>query len=632
MEGDRDVDEIGVERAATTDAEWPGASDALVDALAVATTSEEIESVLRADASGVAASLLDARPAGLAVLAAPAPGTKDSSAENTDEHPGLVGTDVLQLGAGWAMLPLALEHLGARVTVVDATYARLRAAHLLRDPAPFSPKPVAGGGQVMDLVSAEAADGAVGRPSPSGMQPAPTGERSVGVARRAMHLEEDQPLPFADGTFATVFWDRTLTEVPTARAVAERRLAEVVRVTARDGVVVVALRHPVFAAIDRHAGAGRGARVRAALAEVKPADLAAPWAAGLRRAGLRRAALLVPARDVALLPRLMPPDEARSALRRLVPRDARERGRRLAAGAGLVAGLAPRAVLLARRPDSRGVTLAEQLVGAGAELVPRETWRVGVGGARGFAKIGLGPAQSGSIAEEVARTRAAAATELAAVVPDGVTTRAVGSATVAVFSRLPARVVALDEIEGFLAGLLGSLRVTEPAPIATTPLCARIAEPRLPVNVERTSSARLRAWLLAHSDVRVVTGPTHGDLVVDNVMLSGSGRGYLIDWMRFETSSPLLLDPLQAALSLHQRRRGVGLADAVADYVDGGISAPLAQLADRRSGGLSRAEAAAWLLLHEVTALQNPVDVPSARRLADVARLLDDRLLARQDA
>jgi len=569
----------GIELVAAQDAEWANAPRQLVDAIAASTSPDELEAVLRASQSGAAATLLDARPAALVALAS----VPNDEAENpeADTIGGLAGTDVLLVGATWATLPAAVEHLGGRVTIVDEVYARVHAATLLR----------------------------------------------AATSRRGIHLEADAPLPFPDRAFGTVFYDMSDFDARGDREAVQRRLAEIARVAAPRAAVVIGLRHPVFAAIDRHAGRGRAERLRNALRELRLRDLRTPWDPGLRRAGLRPQRLLVPARDSAVLPRLMAPAPARDALRDLVPRDARERIRRLAARAGVVTGLAPRAVVVAHPEGEPTVTLADRLVGEGAEIIPRETWRVALLGEHSFAKLALSAGQDESVATEIARTEAASGSALANLVPESFTGLRVGPAVAARTPRINVEPPAPAALGGVLARILESIPVSECDSMGDTDLFARVLHPRLPGNVTEGGCDALRDLLLRrHREVRVPVGPTHGDLIVDNALLDAEGRGHVIDWIRFEQRSPLFIDPLQAVLSIHQRERGGDLAHAVAAFIDGEVAGPLATLADERSAGLDRAEASAWLLLHEVTALQNPVDAPSAERLRRVARVIEERM------
>lgn len=568
----------GVEIVAAHDAVWTNVPQQLVDAISATRSPDELETVLRASQSEAAAALLDARPAGLVALASVP--RDDAANADADTIGGLAGADVLLVGATWATLPAAVEHLGGRVTIVDDVYARVHAATLLRAHGP----------------------------------------------RRGVHIESDAPLPFPDRRFATVFYDLTDVDARRDRAAVRHRLAEIARVAAPGAAIVIGLRHPVFAAIDRHVGAGRAERLRNAVRELRLRDLRAPWDPGLRRAGLRLQRLLAPARDSAVLPRLMAPAAARDALRALAPRDARERIRRLAAGAGLVTGLAPRAVVVARREGEPTVTLAERLVGEGTEIIPRETWRVALLGKRSFAKLALSTGQDESVAKEVARTEAASRTALANVVPKNVTGLRVGRAMAVRSPRIAVESPAPAVLAGVLATLLESIPGSEYASVSDTDLFARIRHPHLPGNVTQAGCDGLRERLLRRREVRVPVGPTHGDLIVDNALLDAEGRGHVIDWIRFEERSPLFIDPLQAALSIHQREGGVDLSQAVAAFIDGEVTGPLAVLADERSTVLDRAEASAWLLLHEVTALQNPVDAPSADRLRRVARVVEERM------
>jgi len=569
----------GIELVAAQDAEWANAPRQLVDAIAASTSPDELEAVLRASQSGAAATLLDARPAALVALAS----VPNDEAENpeADTIGGLAGTDVLLVGATWATLPAAVEHLGGRVTIVDEVYARVHAATLLR----------------------------------------------AATSRRGIHLEADARLPFADRTFATVYVDLSDVDALRDRAAVQRRLAEIARVAERGATIVIGLRHPVFAAIDRHAGAGRAERLRNAFRELRPRDLRAPWDPGLRRAGLRPRRLMVPARDSAVLPRLMAPAAARAALRDLAPRDARERIRRLAARAGVVAVLAPRAFVVAHPDGEPAMSLSERLVGEEPEIIPRETWRVALLGKHSFAKLALSAGQDQSVTKEIARTEAAAGSAFADVVPEGAMALRVGRAMAVRSPRIAGEPPAPAALGGVLAEILEPIPVSEYDSIGDTDLFSRVLRPPLPGNVAEARCDGLRELLLQrHREVRVPVGPTHGDLIVDNALLDAEGRAHVIDWIRFEERGPLFIDPLQAALSVHQRERGGDLAHAVAAFIDGEVAGPLATLADERSAGLDRAEASAWLLLHEVTALQNPVDAPSAERLRRVARVIEERM------
>lgn len=575
-----DVGDGGVELVADRDAEWSGVPQSLIDAIAGTTTPDELEAALRSSPSEVAARLLDARPAALVALAALGDGPRgETEGGSADAGAGLSGTEVLLVGTPWATLPAALEHLGARVTIVDDVYARLHAAALLRADAP----------------------------------------------RRGVHLEADAPLPFPDGAFATVFYDLRQSAGRRDQSDIRRRLAELARVAAPGAAIVIALRHPVFAAFDRHAGTGRAARLRAALAELRIRDLRAPWDPGLRDAGLRRQTLLVPARDFALLPRLMSPAAARRALRDLVPRDAHERVRHLAAGFGMVTALAPRAAVVAHRTGTTTTTLVERLVGENAEIIPRETWRVALMGPRGFVKLALSEGQDASVAKEVARTESGSRSPFAGAVPMPVSELRVGSAIAIQSPRITATSVTPRDLGRVIAQMLRSIPDWEYAPIRDTDLFARVRHPHLPGNVTEAGCDVLRDHFLRRGEMRLPVGPTHGDLLFENVLLDEEGKCHVVDWIRFEQRSPLLIDPLQAALSVHQRERRVDLSQAVAAFIDGEITGPLAVLADERSAVLDRAEAAAWLLLHEVTALQNPVDAPSADRLRRVARAITER-------
>lgn len=423
------------------------------------------------------------------------------------------------------------------------------------------------------------------------------------------HSEGELPHPDPFARFATVFVDvRDLTDPG-------GELARWAPALASHGHLVALMRHPLV-------GTPRRDIVRS-----------------LRRVGLRR--LLAPAkapgltayRTLLLLPdtegqpRYLPPIRVRRETLAAIAPSRRAKIQKVAARLGLVRWTSREWLQLSVRSDTgaRPVMLADEVVGGDATVIPRGTFRVGVDGPRRFVKVPLSSAQEQGVIAEVARTRAAAETSWAPYVLEGVSTLSLGGITAATYDHVDATPLGDADLESRVVGFLENIPDKEYQPLGATDLAERFIAPRHPVNLEVTGLVDLRRRVLERSDSAPV-GPTHGDLNAGNVLGRRDGGITVIDWVRYEARSPLFIDAAFAALALHWQRHGLRLDEALSDFMDGTLTGPLAMLADRRSGGLSREWMAAWVILHEVSALQGDLtegdssNIERLRRAADVVR------------
>lgn len=503
-----------------------------------------------------------------------------AAASDDPTEVSLRGTRILVITGAWTGLPRALGHLGGQVTVVDHDQRRL--------------------------------EGAV---APDAVEDS---------CPHALNVPVDGMLPLPSAHFDTVFFDIE----PDAYAddrIRAARLTELARVATSRAPIILGMQHPLLSAWRRSRGASRPERIRHVLRACR-GGVGRPWNRGLERAGLHPVEALVPARDASTLPALMSRSRARGQLRALEPRGRLESIRRLAATIGLVVAVAPRCVLLAgvgRRPAT---SMADRLVGRAGMIFPRDSWRVAIDGSTGFAKVALAHTQDDGLRLEVVNTRAAARQPAwAPHVVHGVKFEHADRAGVALFPHLAVRRLSKTAVARCIADVLVSIPEARRAAIGESDLYDEVRHPIVGSNLKAAKCRRLRRWLVERAGAVVAIGPTHGDLIVDNVLLSDAGvRG--IDWGRYRPEGALFIDALQAALSEYQRSHDVDLAGSVQAYLDGSLGGPLAELVSARAPGLSRLECVAWLLVHEVCTLQNAVDRPSRRRLRRASREITRRL------
>ncbi|GAA3509875.1 hypothetical protein GCM10022262_36910 [Georgenia daeguensis] len=481
------------------------------------------------------------------------------------------GAAVLDLGTGWSTLARALSTFGAEVTSADWVYARLRLETLLND--------------------------------------APAG--------RAVHLDLGRALPWPDRTFDAVFVDtaeirRLLGNRADADAVLSRVLAEVRRVLGDDGVAVVGTHNRLSDLPGEIRPAGRR---RAGAREVRAA-LRSPWDDGpLRAAGLR------PARVIAALPRrdawrwMVPQERLREHLRaQLPPSSLRRRAVRAAAAAGGARWLARDYYVLARTAHDGATprTLGEVLAGTSEQPAPvtmaLSDARVAVLGSRDFVKVPLSAEQQEQVVAEVRKTHEAAGTALGAFTLEGARVEHWGAVPYAVYPLVRSRGSSdLHAARAALQGVLGEVGGGEMALLRETAFWARLVSPRGQADAAGAHAHAVRDHVLATcADARVPVGATHGDLHAGNVLLPATGGPQLVDWNRFETNNPLLLDGVFAAAEEFRAAHRATFAEALLAFVDGTMGGRTAERARALLGDLRPLEAAAVVFLDRAMTYGQP--------------------------
>jgi SAM-dependent methyltransferase len=564
-------DDLGIVRLASTDRPWPGIPPALADAVANATSADQVVSALTTGEHRLPARqqqhLLHPAGGAAAVLAPLRP-----------------GTTALDFATGWSMLPSALTSLGATVVGVDWSYSRLRCATLLNEPP-------------CDL---------------------------------AVHVAPDEPLPFADQSFDVVFadipeMDRARNGVdPGSGQDREAMLAEVHRVLKDGGTAVIGTRNPLRAARGASAqpsGGGPGARGAARRLRRLLHVLGHP--AGEQE--LARAGFVDP-RVLAAHPRrggphwlvwtshlrehLMAPRAGGSRAGGF-PDVLRTTGARLGAGRWMVAEYY---VVANRRPGPEGVrpplyqSLEPFRHGETPLIRSLSDARVCLTGTTDFVKVPLSTDQHRGLVTEAEKTRAARGTAFApfAVPSPRVEQRDGVPYTVYPLIRHRRDATAAEA----LAAIATALDAPVPAEVAsldTTAVWRRIRSARGQDDVaELAAEALHRAIVQGHAQSRVPVGPTHGDLHIGNVLLPPTGHPLLVDWNRFEPDNPLLLDATYAAVRGHVSQSGATLAEALLAFVDGELSGPLAERAAARLGDLGRLPAATLVLLDRIVSYSRP--------------------------
>jgi SAM-dependent methyltransferase len=470
------------------------------------------------------------------------------------------GSAVLDLGTGWSTLARALSAFGAEVTSADWVYARLRFETLMHD-AP---------------------------------------------ADLAVHLDLDEPLPWPDGTFDTVFVDtaevrRLLVGRADADAVLGRVLTEARRVLTDDGVAVVGTRNRLWDLRPGVPRPGPADRRKPSAREVWAA-LRTPWDDGpVRAAGLRTARVIV------ALPRregwrwMVPQERLGEHLRTPPPPSSRgRRAVRVAAAAGGARWLARDYYLLARKTSDGTTprTLGEVLAGTTEQPAPAtmalSDARVAVLGSRDFVKLPVSAEQQEQVVAEVRKTHDAAGTVLGAYVVGGARVERWGAVPYAVYPVVrPRRTADLAAARRALQGVLREVGGGEVALLRETVFWARLASPRGQADLTDANAQAVREHLMdTCADAVVPVGPTHGDLHAGNVLLPKAGGPQLVDWNRFESHNPLLLDGVYAAAEEFRAEHGATLADALLAFVDGEMGGAVAERARTLLGDLAPLEAA----------------------------------------
>lgn len=551
------VDEAGVVRLTSDDVPWHGVpgtvvsrtlgsvdADDLVDAIDGSTALQE---ALLDPSSGVAATVVALPP----------------------------DARVLDLGTGWYALAGTLATLGARATRADWVYARLRFTRTVH--------------------------GAAGGP--------------------AVHLAVTEPLPWPDGTFDAVFVDLAAIRDAAAadgrppreaRRVASCVLDEARRVVSGTGVLVAGVRSPLRTVADALVPVLRGRAP--ALQDLRRAVLGPGPRRTLRRARLapRRAYVSLPSRTdwsqvvpAERLGAVLRATHRSSGAKRLVARAL------LALGGGSV--LAPDAFLVSRpTPSVHGAppSLPERLAGRPGRPLPITTAlsdaRVAVLGPEEFLKLPLSPDQAVALPGEVAKTESARSTGFGPFVVAGSRVGRWHGTPYAAYPAVAERSASVQEKQAVLVAALDAVLPGEPAALRSTTFWARLGSERGAQDAEDLGASALRRAVLdAWGDATVPTGPTHGDLHTGNVLVPHEGRALLVDWNRFETRNPLVLDPAYAALQL-ARESGRTLAEALAALRDGRLHGPLADRADALRGDLTLARTATLVLLDRVVSYSLP--------------------------
>lgn len=455
-----------------------------------------------------------------------------------------VGDVALDLGTGWSRLGDAVSSLGGTPVCADWDYGRLRFTTMLLDPRPA----------------------------------------------QAVLVDLSDPLPWENGSFDAIFVD--LSQIDSSRADAGLVLQEVTRLLAHDGVAVIA------------AGGSLDHRdLRESLLRVRRIWRPAWQRPEIGRAGLTPRRVFVPVPRRRGWQQLVPLERLASWLR---TRTAANRRQRWAARVSRLGGsrwLVRDCFLIAQHADALPVRpVVEQVIGADVVVSALQEERVAIFGSTEFAKLPLSVEQQHEVRLEVAGTNEARDTKFGPYVVDCARLESRGALSFGVFSRIKAGPLRLDTsesrdaLERTLTEILRGLDWT-PSPIETTDLWREVTEPHDPHEPREltTLKATLRS---ACQGVVVPAGPTHGDLHPWNVLVpSSGGPPIIIDWGRFASKNPLLVDSVGAAVALHALRAGIDRGQALSAFVEGEISGELATLAVEHLGDLTVELAAALTLL-----------------------------------
>ncbi|MFP5346777.1 MAG: phosphotransferase [Actinomycetes bacterium] len=509
--------------------------------------------------------------------------------------PAVNGLRALDLATGWGKLDDALGSLGAEVTAADWCYTRLRFRRLLGEPG----------------------------------------------ADTAVHIDPRKPLPFPDGAFDVVFVDalqleQAFSDRPDGVVTGSRvLLAEVHRVLAEDGTLVYGSRNPLRRR-HRLEGAGHLARTLR--------DVLRPW--GQRRlahAGFTVARVLAasPRRGsrYAILPLdLLPKHLLRVAAARSAGNALKRRLGEAVVRVGMSRWLVSDYFVVAHRstaPDDTPAPLVETLhpsAGADAPVQLLSDERVAVLAGDEFVKFPLSPRQQDALLLEEEKTDVVRTTSFAPYLVPWSRVETWKHVPYVVSPRMEQRGETFPgEALAVLSDVLERQQTEDHRPLTDTAVWRRLNSRRGQDDLATMGAQTLYRWLTErYADHRVPVGPTHGDLHVDNVLLSPQGP-VLVDWNRFELDNPLFLDPAYAAVRAHERAARQALSACFAAFADGELDDPLAARADETLGELDRLSAAVLMLLDRIVSYSEPrerIKPWTIRPLADAVQELSARLRA----
>ncbi|HWL78347.1 class I SAM-dependent methyltransferase [Microbacterium sp.] len=520
---------------------WPGIESDFIEAVNQADTWKTLLGAIRAKQVSWPWRLTETKDAALAAL-----------------PPVHQGAKALVIGGNWIELAPALSYLGADVIRADYIAARVKFLRLM-------------GGQAREVVR--------------------------------LSLEED--LPWQDGSFATIFVDLVdLDRAGLQRADLNMLLREVRRVLAPDGIAIVATENPLQ---SRWWSWREGrTRLRACIGLVREVGLARvtrPWQIVAQPVGLEVVRALEPHPSLDDWELLLPPSPPFSRGRRgaSVARAGRVHELAERVGAGIL--VAHHHILICR-PSHQ--TPERSNAARGAIAAPRSIVRAcsdsraAIETGDEFLKVPLSDRQEAEVLDEVGRTIEAASGPWGKVATPWARAEVRSGVTIAVYPRLRASAVPLATYEDRLTDVLRGLP-RDVAKLHDTELLRRIISPPVPENLSAGPLRQLRVEALSFQTRVVPVGPSHGDLDRANVLALEDGGIRIVDWQRSQPENPLFIDALSAAVDVERLRTGGARAEAFAAWTDGGLNGPLADLAYSLLGDLTRREACALLLLHEVT-------------------------------
>jgi SAM-dependent methyltransferase len=179
---------------------------------------------------------------------------------------------------------------------------------------------------------------------------------------------------------------------------------------------------------------------------------------------------------------------------------------------------------------------------------------------RRFVKVSFDEAGCARLTAEAAALRHLAGTPLGPHTVGAADLRHAAPVAWATYERIPnvGRRTRRSQERRVTEALLLLRRDAAPRRLGATQFWARLNEPQARDALCRLGAAPLLDWLHEHSvNRRVPSGIVHGDLKHDN-LLEGPRGLVLVDWDRFETCSPILIDALHASFSfaLRDARRG----------------------------------------------------------------------------
>lgn len=528
-------DERGILTFAEHDAGWQGVPQAVAAAVRAASDEADLRQRLHA--------------------VIPAPNVRDNfwwhlRAQNQMPlalfAPAVHGGRALLLGAPWPGLIQGLQRLDYRVVLADTCYARLNAARVLSEPKPLG----------------------------------------------AVHLQTDRALPFGTDAFDLVVCDsEAVLQTPgrdawsDARAAARILMPELRRVLGPRGRALVAAAgqriagwRPLFRALVT-GRLGRHVQRRAAAAGFGDLQI---WLPDHSRLSWRQ---------------LTPETSEGAPLGRPGPSLARRLGIPRSRDYFLMAGKR------ASRETLPGESIAAAVLGAEASasftIVALSGERAGLLDENRFVKFPFSEAAEDRVRVEVDAMRRARQSAFGPAIAGEARLERWRDHSLAVSARVEADPQA---DAGTRAGALAAFLPTLPgemAPLSSTVHWELLHEPAARARVVAFGAEGLFDHITENlGAARVMRGPTHGDLGLQNVLIDRLGKLRIIDWDQgFSERGAMAVDAIQAADSYAGEVLGLGLDVTLHALAAGELEHPFSGHLERARGELSACEALALALL-----------------------------------